>query len=215
MVCAMVVSGGHASMAGLATSGTLTHWFRDQFARELSKEEAFPILAAEAEASPPGANGLLMLPYFSGERTPIHDPNACGNFFGLNLTHTRGDMYRALLEGIAFGTNHVLETYKEVGENPNRLLAVGGGTKNQLWLQATSDVSGMDQIVCKNTFGASYGNAFLAAVAIGTAKPYDISHWNPIAATIKAKQEPAYKMQYSLFRRLYEQTKDIARELRN
>ena len=207
--------GGHASMAGLATSGTLTHWFRDQFARELSKEEAFPILAAEAENSAPGANGLLMLPYFSGERTPIHDPNATGSFFGLNLTHTRGDMYRALLEGIAFGTNHVLETYVELGEGPDRLLAVGGGTKNRLWLQATSDVSGMDQIVCNNTFGASYGNAFLAAVAIGTAKPCDISHWNPIAATIKAKQGLAYKMQYSLFRRLYEQTKDIAGELRN
>ena len=61
--------GQHASMAGLATSGTLTHWFRDQFAREVPRSEAFPLLAAEAESSPPGANGLLFLPYFSGERT--------------------------------------------------------------------------------------------------------------------------------------------------
>ncbi len=206
--------GVHASMAGLATSGTLTHWFRDQFARELLKEEAFPILAAEAENSPPGANGLLMLPYFSGERTPIHDPNACGSFFGLNLTHTRGDMYRALIEGIAFGTNHVLETYVEIGEGPDRLLAVGGGTKNRIWLQATSNVSGMDQILCENTFGASYGNAFLAAIAIGAAKPDDIVNWNPVASTVKAESDPVYVKQYQLFRKLYEQTKDIAVDLR-
>ncbi len=205
----------HASMAGLATSGTLTHWFRDQFARELAKEEAFPILASEAENSPPGANALLMLPYFSGERTPIHDSNACGSFFGLNLTHTRGDMYRALLEGIAFGTNHVLETFKEVDETPLRLLAVGGGTKNRLWLKVTSDVSGIDQILCENTFGASYGNAFLAAIAIGAAVPDDIVKWNPVVSTIQAVSDPVYEKQYQLFRRLYEQTKDIAVELRN
>jgi len=68
--------GEHASMAGLATSGTLTHWFRDQFAKDLDPEEAFPLLALEAQESPPGAKGLLLLPYFSGERTPIHDANA-------------------------------------------------------------------------------------------------------------------------------------------
>ncbi len=206
--------GAHASMAGLATSGTLTHWFRDQFARELTREEAFPALASEADTSPPGANGLLLLPYFSGERTPIHDPNACGTFFGLNLTHTRGDMYRALLEGIGFGTNHVLETFSELKEMPQRLLAVGGGTKNRLWLQATSDISGMNQILCENTFGASYGNAFLAALAIGMADQGDITNWNPTESVIEAKTNPVYKHQFQLFRRLYEQTKDIAQDLR-
>src|SRR5690606_16183542 len=73
--------GEHASMAGLATSGTLTHWFRDQFARELSPEAAFAALAEEAGGSPPGANGLVFLPYFSCERTPIHDPDAKGVIF--------------------------------------------------------------------------------------------------------------------------------------
>jgi xylulokinase len=79
--------GEHAAMAGLATSGTLTHWFRDHFARSF-RRRGLPVLAAEAEASPPGAKGLLCLPYFSGERTPIHDPKAKGTFFGLDLTHT-------------------------------------------------------------------------------------------------------------------------------
>jgi len=206
-------SGQHASMAGLATSGTLTHWFRDQMARELAPNDAFQTLAHEAEASPPGANGLLFLPYFSGERTPLHDPFAKGCLFGLNLTHTRGDIYRAVLEGIAHGTNHVIETYRAVGQAPSRLLAVGGGTKNRIWCQATADISGIDQILCDKTLGASYGDAFLAAVAIGDAGVEDIAVWNPVASTIGAERSEVYARQYGLFRRLYEQTKDIAAEL--
>ncbi len=203
----------HASMAGLATSGTLTHWFRDQFARELSKEEAFGALAAEGDASPPGAKGLLVLPYFSGERTPIHDINARGTFFGLNLTHNRGDIYRALIEGIAFGTRHVTDTFAELGQSPKRLMAVGGGTKNRLWLQATSDICGIDQIVSEKIVGASFGDAFLAALAIGSVSKDDIEEWNPVSQNITTVHQSAYDKNYTLFRRLYEQTKDIAAEL--
>ncbi len=205
--------GEHASMAGLATSGTLTHWFRDQLARDLDPKAAFPALAAEAAQSPPGANGLLMLPYFSGERTPIHDMNAKGTFFGLNLTHTRGDMYRALIEGIAHGTRHVTDTFAELGQSPNRLLAVGGGTQNALWLQATSDITGIDQIVCEKTTGASYGNAFLAALAVGLVKRPDIAVWNPAVQEITAQPNAVYDKAHQLFRGLYEQTKDIAAAL--
>lgn len=205
--------GEHASMAGLATSGTLTHWFRDQFAHDLDRADAFSVLTEEAAISPPGAKGLLMLPYFSGERTPIHDINARGAFFGLNLTHTRGDMYRALIEGIAYGTRHVTDTFAEAGQSAGRLLAVGGGTKNRLWLQATSDVSGIDQIVCKKTVGASYGDAFLAALAIGSVQKADLARWNPTEQVIKARPDNRYDKGYGLWRRLYEQTKDIARDL--
>ena len=205
--------GEHASMAGLATSGTLTHWFRDQFARDLDAGTAFAVLTEEAEISPPGANGLLMLPYFSGERTPIHDVNAKGALFGLNLTHTRGDMYRALIEGIAHGTRHVTDTFEELGQRPSRLLAVGGGTKNALWLQATSDITGIDQIVCEKTTGASYGDAFLAALAVGLVERADIATWNPVAENITARPSATYDKAHELFLRLYEQTKDIAAEL--
>ncbi len=96
----------------LATSGTLTHWFRDNFAKEIPKDKAFEILAAEAAEAPPGAKGLIVLPYFSGERTPIHDPKARGTIFGLDLTHNRADIFRAFLEGIAMGTAHVFDTYE-------------------------------------------------------------------------------------------------------
>jgi xylulokinase len=204
--------GQHASMAGLATSGTLTHWFRDQFARELG-ETAFAVLTEEAAASPKGAKGLLCLPYFSGERTPIHDPQAVGAFFGLNLTHGRGDLYRAVLEGIACGTAHVMETCRSLGAAPARVLAVGGGTKNVVWMQATSDMGGVVQIVAEKTIGASYGDAFLAAVAVGRVLPDEIAEWNPVARLVQPVAEPVYARQYPLWRRLYQQTRDIAQGL--
>lgn len=202
--------GQHASMSGLATSGTLTHWFRQQFARELDPEAALATLTQEAEQSPPGAKGLVMLPYFSGERTPIHDPHAKGVIFGLNLTHERGDLFRALLEGIACGTNHIFETYAEVGQEPAAIYAVGGGTKNRVWAQATSDISGRPQIVRQKTMGAAYGDAFLAAMAVGDAKPQDIETWNPVAGTFTPN--PAHRARYDalyrIFRELYPATRE-------
>jgi xylulokinase len=204
-----LVAGQHACMAGLATSGTLTHWFRNELARDAD----FGTLAAEAAASPKGAKGLLCLPYFSGERTPIHDPLARGAFFGLDLTHTRGDMFRAVMEGIASGTAHVLDTCRAVGATPARVLAVGGGTRNAVWMQATSDLGRVPQILCDKTVGASYGDAFLAALAIGTAQPGDIAAWNPVVRTVMPEDVPAYARQYPLWQSLYIQTRAIAHAL--
>ena len=200
-------------MAGLATSGTLTHWFRENFAKEIATDAAFATLATEAGSSPPGANGLILLPYFSGERTPIHDPHAKGVLFGLNVTHTRGDVYRALLEGIAFGTNHVIDAYDELGHRPERLLAVGGGVKNAVWSQATSDISGVDQVVREQTMGASFGDAFLAALAVGDAKRAEIDAWNPTARAIEARAHPVYARGYQVYRALYENTKSLMRAI--
>jgi xylulokinase len=203
--------GRHAAMAGLATSGTLTHWFRDRFARELDTESAFALLAAEAEAVPPGAEGLVLLPYFSGERTPIHDPLARGVLFGLNLTHGRGHVYRALLEGIAFGTGHVLDTYAEAGASAERIRAVGGGTRNPVWLHATSDISGLPQELCRETVGASYGDAFLAAVAIGAAAPDDIERWNPAERRVEPNEaaRAVYARLQPVWRGLYPATREL------
>lgn len=204
-----LVPGVHASMAGLATSGTLIRWFRDQLAESATLDE----LVRAAEASPKGAKGLLCLPHFSGERTPIHDPKAKGAFFGLDLTHTRGDLIRAVLEGIAAGTAHVMETYRELDAAPRKVLAVGGGTRNAVWMQATSDLGQVPQILCEKTVGASYGDAFLAAVAVGAAVPGQIADWNPVVRTVMPETVPAYTRQYPLWKALYARTKDIAHAL--
>ncbi|MGL4405482.1 MAG: FGGY-family carbohydrate kinase, partial [Notoacmeibacter sp.] len=207
--------GQHTAMAGLATSGTLTHWFKDQFGKDLGNDTAFIELANEAASSPAGANGLIVLPYFSGERTPIYDTKAKGMIFGLNLTHKRGDIYRAFLEGIALGTAHVTDTFREAGAPPKTIRAVGGGTKNQVWSQATSDVTDLTQVVCEKTFGASYGNAFLAALAVGDVAEDGILEWNPVAREIipDISSKAIYAKHNRLFRTLYERTKDVMAEL--
>lgn len=200
--------GQFAVMAGLATSGTLTHWFRDHFARDLAPETAFAQLTAEALASPKGARGLVCLPYFSGERTPLHDPMAKGVFFGLDLTHGRGDLYRAVLEGVAAATAHVTQTYAEAGAPPRRVLAVGGGTRNGPWIQAVSDMTGLAQEVARVTVGASYGDAWLAARAIGQG-PAEISAWNPVQAQVLPEAVPAYDGLKRVFHALYDRTRDL------
>ena len=105
------------------------------------------------------------------------------------------------------------DTFAELGQRPTRLLAVGGGTKNALWLQATSDITGIDQIVCEKTTGASYGDAFLAALAVGLVERGDITQWNPVVETTRAHPSAVYDAAHGLFLKLYEQTRDIAREL--
>lgn len=206
--------GEHASMAGLATSGTLTHWFRENFAKELDAKEAATLLAKEAASSPPGANGLVMLPYFSGERTPIHDSRAKGLLFGMNLTHSRADAYRALLEGIAFGTQHIMETYADTKQSISHIEAVGGGTKNAVWLQATSDIIGQEQQIKKTTIGASYGDAFLAALGVGDVKRGDIARWNESERVVvpDVKTKALYQQQYKIYRALYERNRDLMRQ---
>jgi xylulokinase len=196
-------------MAGLATSGTLIRWFRD----ELSPGATWEELVHSAEASPRGAKGLLCLPHFSGERTPIHDPGARGAFLGLDLTHTRGDLFRAVLEGIAAGTALVIDTYRELDAAPTTVQAVGGGTQNAVWLQATSDLGRVTQVVREQTIGASYGDAFLAAVAVGAASPERIADWNPVARTVTPEPVPAYDRQYPLWKAAYDQTRDISHAL--
>jgi xylulokinase len=203
--------GLHASQAGLATSGTLTRWFADQFYRDVPAETVLPAMAEEAAGSPPGAKGLIVLPYFSGERTPIHDPRAKGVIFGLDLTHSRADIVRAGLEGIGYAVRHILETYDEVGHAPKRLIAVGGGTKNAVWLGAVSDIGGVPQLLRRVSTGASLGDAFLAAVATGHARLQDIERWNPTAGVQDpvAAVKPLYDRQFGLYKSLYQQTKEL------
>ena len=207
--------GQHAALAGLATSGTLTHWLRERMMPEMDRAAAFGTMAREAEASPPGANGLVVLPYFSGERTPIHDPHAKGTIFGLDLTHTRGDIIRATLEGVALGTAHAIEAFGEAGAPPRELVAVGGGTRNAVWLQATGDATGLSLTIRRRTTGAAFGDALLAAIALGEAQPADIDRWNPVERVVEPRAEhiALYGERLDVFKALYRQTRDLMRRL--
>jgi xylulokinase len=185
---------------GMATSGAITGWLRELFG-----SPDYPQLLAEAEASGPGARGLLLLPYFAGERTPIMDPDARGVVAGLTLRHTRGDLYRAALEATGLGVRHNVEVMTAAGADIRRVVAVGGGTQGGLWTQIVSDITGLPQVIPANTIGASFGAAFLAAQLDG---PVAIDEWNPVVAT--RRPDPAvragYDELYALYRELYSST---------
>ncbi|PZG11162.1 sugar kinase [Micromonospora craterilacus] len=161
-----VAPGDHCLAAGMATSGSLTGWLRD-----LVGEVPFETLVDEAAGIPPGADGLLVLPYFAGERTPIFDPDARGVIAGLTLRHGRGHLFRAVYEGIAFGIRQILDLLDTEANPVRRLVAVGGGTQGGLWTQIVSDVTGRSQQVPRVTIGASYGDALLAAIGAGLVPP--------------------------------------------
>ncbi|WP_104191728.1 FGGY-family carbohydrate kinase [Cryobacterium sp. Y82] len=199
--------GTHNLAGGMATSGAITGWLRD-----LLGAGDFPELIALAAASGPGARGLLMLPYFAGERTPIQDPQARGVIAGLTVSHSAGDLYRAALEATAFGVRHNIEAMRDAGGSIERIVAVGGGAQGNLWTQIVSDVTGLPQVIPSVLIGASYGAAFLAALAVTTV---DIDTWNPPAEVRRPNPTLAgeYNELYSLYRQLYPATRDISHAL--
>ncbi|MCP2164141.1 FGGY-family carbohydrate kinase [Goodfellowiella coeruleoviolacea] len=197
--------GTYSLAAGMATSGTLTDWVRTLTGASYAE------LLAAAEQVPPGARGLLVLPYFAGERTPLFDPHARGVIAGLTLHHGRGELYRAVLEATAFGVRHNLDTMREAGAEPNRLVAVGGGTRGGLWPRIVSAVLGLPQQVPTETVGAAYGDAVLAADAAGV----DTRGWNATSSVVEPDPDwqAHYARRYPDYLDLYPRTRDTVHTL--
>jgi xylulokinase len=188
---------------GMATTGSVTDWLRAITGAD------FTTLIAEARAAPAGASGLLLLPYFAGERTPYFDPDARGVLAGLTLRHTRGDLYRAALEGAGFGVRQHLELFASLGADPSALVAVGGGTTGDLWPQIVSDITGREQRIPAVTVGAAYGDALLAARAVGLVAPDAV--WKTGAESVVApahEHRDRYDALYEQYLRLYASTTD-------
>ena len=200
-----VEPGSRTLAAGMAASGALTAWFRD-----LVGGPPFEQLVTEAAGVPAGAHGLVVLPYFAGERTPIFDADARGVILGLTLGHTRGHLYRALLESTGYGVRHILAALGDAGSTPRRIVAVGGGTKGGLWTQVVSDITGLSQEVPAVTIGAAYGDAFLAGVAAGVVDPAD--DWTRVAETVvpDERRRATYDGLFRAYLDLYPATRDQA-----
>ncbi|MEU0033450.1 FGGY-family carbohydrate kinase [Streptomyces sp. NPDC006333] len=199
---------GSCSLAGgTATSGAVTDWLR-----ELTGAR-FEDLTAEAEQVAAGSHGLVMLPYFAGERTPLFDPDARGAILGLTLRHNRAHLYRASLEATAYAVRHHLEVMDELGARPTRLIAVGGGTTADLWTQIVSDVTGRTQELPDQRIGASYGDALLAARAVDLADR--TTSWATIGRSVepRAGTRDVYEDLYTVYRDLYRATREQAHAL--
>ena len=210
---AFCLPGRYDVAGGMSTTGALTRWFRDELggvetiAEAAGGPNAYAALANLAASVPAGAGGVVCLPYFAGERTPINDPDARGIYAGLTLSHTRAHLYRATLEGTAHGVRHNLETIAAMGATPSRLVAVGGGAQNRTWLQIVTDVTGVPQDVPARTVGAAYGDAFLAGLAAGII-PDETTltrDWVTIETTLEpdADDRATHDAMHAVYRSLY------------
>lgn len=190
----------------LSCAGSM-EWFRNLVYKDTP--DALAVINAEAETSPVGANGVAFLPYLSGERCPHPNPDARGVFYGLSLVDSRGDLGRAVMEGVTFGLREIYGLMQEADPslNVDHIIISGGGSKSKLWKQIVADIFNLPVHVLSGAGeGGAYGAALVAGVGAGI--------FDSLAATEKlhetleiVRPDPAahaaYEKPYRLFRQLY------------
>jgi xylulokinase len=190
----------------LSAGGSL-RWWRDVTGL------SYDALVGEAESISPGAEGLIFLPYLTGERTPHLDPEARGVFFGLTARHTRAHLTRALLEGVLFSLRDALEVMRELGVRPTTVVATGGGSASPIWLRLQADVYNTEIRSTVIHEGAAYGAALLGHVAAGTFA--SVNEAVQVVRTMQDAIEPdpraarTYDSSFELYRALYARTEDL------
>ncbi|MCO6452604.1 MAG: xylulokinase [Caldilineales bacterium] len=200
--CHAVPGRWHFMGVMLSAAGSL-QWYRDTIA----PGESFDTLTADAATAPPGSEGLLFLPYLSGERTPHPDPLARGAFVGLTLRHDRSHMTRSVLEGVAFGIKDSFTLIQNAGLGRIEQVRVsGGGAKSPLWRQIMADVLAAELVTINTTEGAAYGAALLAGVGAGLWPDVDAACESSIQITGSTQPGPdseAYQQIYPHYQALY------------
>jgi len=203
-------------MGVMLSAGGSLRWHRDVVAsghpRLVSTaggNDAYDALLADAATIPIGAEGLVFLPYLTGERTPHRDPLARGAFIGLTLRHTQAHLARAVVEGISFGLRDSIELMRELGLHVNEVRAAGGGARSAIWRQMLADIFEADIALVNSTEGGAFGVALLAGVGIGLWRDTREACDAVIRVTARTSPsgEPAVRAQYAeayaRFRELY------------
>lgn len=200
--CHAVPGRWHMMSVMLSAAGSL-RWFRDT----LAPGEDFGGLVEAAADVPAGSDGLLFLPYLSGERSPHPDPSARGAFVGLTLAHDRRHLTRAVLEGVAFGLRDGLDLMTAAGmPAATQIRASGGGTRSALWRQILADVLDAEIATVATAEGAAYGAAILAAVGVGWYPDVETAVGVAVTATPVAAPGPdasRYAEAHAVYRGLY------------
>jgi xylulokinase len=200
--CHAVPGRWHLMSVMLSAAGSL-RWFRDSLAPGVP----FSALSEEAAGVASGSDGLLFLPYLSGERSPHPDPLARGAFVGLTVGHGRAHLARAVMEGVAFGLRDGLDLMVEAGmPSPARIRASGGGTASPVWRQVLADVLDAEIATVGTTEGAAYGAGVLAAVGGGWFASADeaVAAW--VTTTVVASpgaDVAVYRERHAAYRALY------------
>jgi xylulokinase len=195
----------------MAASGAVLRWFQ----RELAGSTPFSTLDTEAEEVPPASDGLLCLPYFLGEKSPIQDPHARGAFVGLHLGHTRAHLYRAALEAIAFGFAHHVEVFAENGLEVGRVRVTNGGSRSGLWRRIVADVLNRSLESLVDHPGSSLGSAFAAGVGVGAVDWSDIDRFARVDTVVDPDPDrhATYRDAYRLYRELYPAIAPVSHQL--
>ena len=168
-----VMPGQYTVEGGQVSTGSVVKWFKDNFCTKEAALAAqrgvdvYTVLTELAAPIPPGSEGLIVLDYWQGNRTPYVDPEARGIIRGLSLKHTSGHLFRAIIEGIAYGTEHILRTFRQNGFVVEEMVAAGGPTKSPFWMQVHADVSNVPITLTTVPDGPALGSAMLGAVAAG------------------------------------------------
>ena len=202
-----VIPGKYLINGCMAASGSIIKWFRANLARDAD----YARLDAEGASVPAGSGGLVLLPYFLGEKTPINDPLATGVLFGLTLTHTRGHIYRAILEGIAYGFKHHLEVLGERNLRALRARVTNGGARSALWKQVTSDVLGIPLEEVARHPGSSLGAAFVAGMGTGEFGDWgQIERFVEVSSVVRPNPDAheTYEELFQIYRAIYKSLKD-------
>jgi xylulokinase len=201
--CHAVPGRWHLMGVMLSAAGSL-RWYRDT----LAPGQDFDALLAPAADIPAGCEGLLFLPYLTGERTPHPDPLARGAFVGLTLRHTQAHLTRAVLEGVAFGLRDSFELMRSAGLTSIEQVRIsGGGAKSPLWRQILANVLGAELVTVNTSEGAAYGAALLAGVGAGVWPDVDAACAAGVRVTGSTCPQPGgpegYAQPYGLYRQLY------------
>ncbi len=163
-----VVEGEWTIEAGQASTGGTVRWLLDILGGTLpAGSERYRLADAAAAATQPGADGLTVLDFWQGSRTPIKDPQARGTIWGLTPAHTAGHLLRAVYEGTAYGNRHILEKFAELDVPVQNIVACGGGTRSDLWMQIIADVAGLPITLTTEPDAVTLGSAICAAVGAG------------------------------------------------
>ena len=195
-----VVPGSWLPNGCMASSGTLVRWFQSQLAGGM----ALSGLDAEAADSTAGARGVTCLPYFLGEKTPIHDPEARGAFTGLHLGTTRGDLFRAALESVGYAFRHHLEVLAEHGLKPRRIRVADGGSKSRLWVQIIAGILGAQVETLEVPDASAVGAAFVGGLATGAFHGWgEIERFVTVRTRVDPEDQPQYSEGYARYRALY------------
>jgi xylulokinase len=203
----------------MACSGAMLNWIVCTLAGaevSVAGETPHQRLDRLAAGLPPGADGLVLLPYFLGEKTPIHDPHARGTMIGLGLHHSLAHIWRAALEAVAFGFRHHLEVFEELGTPARRLIASDGGAKSRVWMQIAADALGRPVELLDGHPGSCLGAAYVAAIGVGALAGWDqITRFVRPAATIQPdlSTAAAYDRAYGVFREAYRRLKPLYSDL--